>query len=195
MTAVNFPIPEVMDTMDKLTKSFIKETTDGTILYKEMQILDDDGQVHVLHFDQVASLVEILSGRHQSLMLQPQQYLVTQWVLNDLIEISKDGYVIVEYSIDVKPKAQQTIFSGKLAHVTTIKAHPQYSAEEQVSGTKEFSYTLNQFGVVNQIALSHSIGNLIKREQPDNEFAGTFDVGYIFKWSPTSIGVEFDEVK
>lgn len=194
MTAVNFPIPEIMDSMDQLTRSYIQEIGDGTVLYKEMQILDSDGRVHVLHFDQVTNLVEVLSGRHASLKLQPQLFLITQWVLNDLVDIGAKGFVITEYAIDVHPKLQQAIFRGKLTHGSVLEGHPLFNPEAPVQGTKEFSFTLNHFGVVNQIALSHSIANLIKKDSPDTKFAGTFDVGYTFKWSPTAIGVDFEDV-
>ncbi|QEM41731.1 hypothetical protein [Pseudomonas phage vB_PaeM_PS119XW] len=193
MTAVNYPFVDTMDKFDKITKGLIfehqAEGESETMISHELSILDNDGVVHSLHFNQITSLIDTITGKHPSLELPPQLFLITQYLLEDLKEVGEKGFVITEYFIDVLPSGNKAIFRGTLAHKSTVDGHPDFDPESTV-GKKEFEFSLNQFSILQQIALSHCIANL---HEECAVFRGTFDVEYTFHWTPFSFNVKFAE--
>lgn len=191
MTAVNYPFPDVMDKFDKITKGLMFEhTTDGTsetMMAHELSILDNEGQAHTMHFNQVVNLIETLTGKHPSLQMAPQLFLISQYMLTDLEDVGKKGFVITEYFIDVHPSGNRATFRGTLLHKSVVEQHPDFDPESTI-GSKEFEFSLNHFSILQQIAISHCIANL--HDECDG-FRGTFDTEYTFHWTPTTLNVKF----
>lgn len=173
--------------LTKLARSLLRQGTDpdDLKLLKAMQVVlpdevGDPGVPATFSFDELEGLINILdTSRPLKAKMDPSQWVVLTYQLEDLERYLEFDWRITSYQLHVNARTKTLKFSGTIAHVFAIPGHPRYG-EGTPQPPKEFEFSMDDFEMIQQIALSRVIAATDYKFDP---VAGTFDVSYLYKFS------------
>lgn len=171
-----------------VARSLIKNSDDpdNTQLVKAFTLVVDGTPPHVvtLSFDELEGMMNIMDlGRPIKARLEPSQWVIMTYQLNDLDKLLGEGYRVTEYVLELNAKTSVLSFTGTINHINCIVDHPEY--DESVSITpKVFEFVLGDFEVIQQIAISRVMAGWDTNFEP---VAGTFDVSWTYSFSPSGV--------
>jgi len=171
-----------------VARSLIKnaDDLDNTQLIKAFTVVVDGTppKVVTLSFDELEGMMNILDlGRPIKARLEPSQWTILTYQLDDLDKLLGEGYRITEYILALNAKTNVLSFSGVIKHITTIPEHGDYDPESTLT-PKEFEFALGDFEVIQQIAISRVMAGWDTNFEP---VAGTFDVSWTYSFSPNGV--------
>lgn len=154
--------------------------TDTIRMQKFFTVVDDKGTKRQVSFDQLEYLINLVDLDRQYLVrYSPTIFLIEHYAISDLKDLAAEGWVIPHYVIEVDSDKEIVQFSGDLVHSKTIEAHPDYEPGF-IANTKSFEFTLERFGLIQQMGLSRVIAALHEKV---SSVAGTFGVSYVLDWN------------
>lgn len=169
--------------LTRVARSLIKDDNGTLKMIKAFQVVVDDEPV-MLSFDELEGLINILDTyRPLKARLEPSQWVILTYQLNDLEQFLKEDWRIVKYSLHVNARTKTLKFSGSIQHIWSIQEHPEFG-KGPLRGAKEFEFTLGDFEIIQQMALSRVIALRGPEYEP---VAGTIDVSYLYKFGPEGI--------
>lgn len=158
----------------------------NTKLVKALNILIDGTPPvkYALSFDELEGLINIMdSTRPIRAKLDPAQWVIMTYQLNDIDNLLVEGYRITNYVIDFDTKTKNIIFTGTIRHFSTIPSHAEYDPTKNITA-KEFEYTLGDFEILQQLAIARVISTV----SPELEgVANMFDFSWKFEFNQGAI--------
>lgn len=182
-------VPGIDNTkLTEIARSLVKNShdPDNTQLIKAFTVVIDTipPKAMTVSFDELEGLINIMDlTRPIKAKLEPAQWVIMTYQLNDLDALLGEGYRVTEYVINLDAGERAITFTGTISHVSTIKAHPEYNPESTIS-SKVFEYILEDFDIIQQMAITRVMAS---RDVKFDQVAGTFDVSWTYTFAPSGI--------
>lgn len=159
---------------------------DNTKLLKAFSVIVDGVSATpvTLSFDEIEGLINIMDlQRPLKAKLDPSQWVIMTYQLNDLDGLLVDGYRVTAYDLVFNADTKELLFSGVINHKNCIIEHPEYDASV-VLPAKHFEFKLEDFDIIQQIAISRVMASRDSKFEP---IAGTFDLSWSYSFSAKGV--------
>lgn len=159
---------------------------DNTKLLKAFSVIIDGVAATpvTLSFDEIEGLINIMDlQRPLKAKLDPSQWVIMTYQLNDLDALLVDGYRVTAYDMVLNADSKELLFSGVINHKSCIVEHPEYDASVTLPA-KHFEFKLEDFDVIQQIAISRVMASRDSKFEP---IAGTFDLNWSYSFSAKGV--------
>lgn len=177
--------------LTKLARSLIlnADDPDNTKMLKALTVVVDGTppEAITLSFDEVEGLINIMDlYRPIKARLDITQWVMMTYQLNDLIDLLETGYLITEYILELDAQTKVVTFEGIITEAKCIPEHPEYNPSV-VSSPKLFSFTLGDFDIIQQIAVTRLMAQKDPKFEP---VAGTFDISWTYVFKDSTVTFE-----
>lgn len=173
--------------LNKLARSLLVNLNDpeNVQLVKAVTVLvDGDPQPITVSFDELEGLINIIdTSRPIHVRIDPSQWVIMTYKLEDMTELQEKGYRVVDYVLDLDSVNRILKFNGTMYHTSTIETHPDYDPSVEISALA-FDFVMLDFDMIQQIAITRTMASCDKNFE---KVAGTFDVCWIYNASPNGI--------
>lgn len=172
MTYIATPVIQDSEVLNSIARDLLFKEDEQIKLKRYFKVVTEDGVIHEITFNQLDGIINILDSTREVPPITPLQYLVAQYDLKDLVELGEQEWVVPRYRIVLMSDTKTIRLEGLL----TKFGHTD----------KEFTFALGGFDFLQQLSLARCIALL------DTKFAdmvGTFDVSYLFEFSPEGISI------
>lgn len=169
-----------------LVRSLIKYGKDDVRLIKALNVVidGDTPRVETFSFDELEGLMNIVDlHRPIKVVLDPAQWVVITYQLEDLEELMMQGYLLTNYVLDLDADLKVLTFTGVIRHETTIPEHPNFNIDSTFA-SKEFEFVLEDFDAIQQMAITRAMAS---RDEKFNPVAGSIDVSWVYSFSKDGI--------